>query len=81
MASTDSTLDYTEGTRFEVWMDFRDPASVKIYVNGAQVLTGTTFNVNASVATWKPLVHVEKTSSTDTYEIDVEWLRARFAEQ
>lgn len=81
VVATDSTIDYTEGTRFEVWMDFRDPASVKIYVNGAQVLSGTTFNVNASVATWKLLAHIEKTSAADTYELDLEWLRAHYAEQ
>lgn len=81
VAATDSTIDYTEGTRFEVWMDFRNPASVAIYVNGSQVLTGTTFNVNASVATWYLLAHIEKTSAADTYELDLEWMRAHYAEQ
>lgn len=81
VTATDTTITYTEGTRFEVWMDFRDPASVKIYINGARVLTGTTFNVNASVATWKLLAHIEKTSSTDTYELDLDWMRAHYAEE
>lgn len=81
VAATDSTIDYTAGTRFEVWMDMRDPASVKMYVNGSAVLTGTTFNVNASVATWKLLAHIEKTAATDAYELDLEWFRAHFAEQ
>jgi hypothetical protein len=81
VAATDSTIDYTEGTRFEVWMDFRDPASVKMYVNGSAVLTGTTFDVSASVATLKLLAHIEKTAAADTYELDLEWFRAHYAEQ
>lgn len=79
--ATDSTIDYTEGTRFLVWFDMRNPADVQIYVNAVLVLDATVFNVNASTATWKLLVHVEKTASTDTYEIDIDALRAWFAEQ
>jgi len=79
--ATDSTIAYTAGTRFEVWMDWRDPASVKMYVNGSAVLTGTTFNVNASVATWKLLAHIEKSAAADVYELDLEWFRAHYAEQ
>jgi predicted RecA/RadA family phage recombinase len=81
VTATDSTIDYTAGTRFHVVMDMRNPADVDIYVNGAQVLAATTFNVNASVATWFPLIHVEKTSSTDAYEIDIDGFRVRYGEQ
>lgn len=80
VAATDSTIDYTEGTRFEVWMDTRNQADVQIYVNGSLVLSSTVFNLNASVATWKLFAHIEKTSSTDAYEMDVEWLRAHYVE-
>ena len=78
VAATDSTIDYTEGTRFHVVMDMRNPADVQVYVNGANVLPATVFNVNASVATWFPLIHIEKTSSTDTYELDVDGFRVRY---
>lgn len=81
VAATDSTLDYTAGTRFEIWFDMRDPSSVKIYVNGVRVLSATSFNVSAATGPWKLLLHVEKSASTDTYEIDLDWLRARIAEQ
>lgn len=81
VAATDSTLDYTAGTRFEVWIDMRNPADVQIYVNAALVLGSTVFNVDASVATWKLLAHIEKTAAADVLELDLEWLRARFAEQ
>lgn len=78
VAATDSTIDYTAGTRFYVVMDMRNPADVQIYVNGANVLPATVFNVNASVATWLPLIHVEKSSSTDAYEFDVDGFRVRY---
>ena len=80
VAATDSTIDYTAGTSVEVWIDMRNPADVQIYINGVLALDGTTFNVNASVATWKLLAHIEKTASTDTYELDVESMQAWFAE-
>lgn len=81
VAATDTTIDYAEGTPVEVWLDFRDPADVQIYVNGAQVLGATVFNVNAAVGPLKLLAHVEKSASTDTYEIDINRLCARIAEQ
>lgn len=84
VAATDTTIDYTEGStvssRVEFWIDMRDPADVQFYINGALVLSATTFNVNASVATWYLLCHLEKTSSTDTYKLALDWLRARYAE-
>jgi hypothetical protein len=81
VTATDSTSDYTEGNRHEVWMDMRDSADVQIYFDGSLVLGSTVFNIDASVATWKLLAHIEKTPSTDTYEFDLHWLRAHFAEQ
>lgn len=85
VAATDTTIDYTEGStlteRVEFWMDLRDPADVQIYVNGSLVLASTVFNVNAYSGTWFLLVHVEKTASTDTYKLAIDWLRARFSEQ
>lgn len=77
VAITDSTADYVVGTRFEVWLDMRDPASVIVYVNGVRVLPGSVFNVNAAASGWKLLAHLEKTSATDACEIDVDWLRVR----
>lgn len=84
VASTDTTIDYTEGSgianRVEVWFDMRSPADVQVYINGANVLPATVFNVAAATGPWKLLAHVEKTASTNTYELALHWLRARFAE-
>lgn len=81
VAITDSTINYTEGTPVTVWFDMRDPANVAVYVDAVRVLSGTVFNVNAAASEWKLLAHVEKTSSTDTYELDLYYARVRTAEQ
>lgn len=84
VAATDSTKTYTEGQtaalRKEVWMDMRTPADVQIYVDGVLVLGSTVFSMAAATALYL-LAHIEKTSSTDTYTFQLDWLRARFAEQ
>ncbi len=66
------------GVRKEVWLDMRNPASVKVYSDGVAVLTGSTFNVAAVVVPLYLLAHLEKTTGTDTAEVDVDFLRARF---
>lgn len=85
VAATDTTKTYTEGSdvasRKEVWFDMRDPSDVQVYVDGVNVLPSTVFNVNASTGPWFLLVHVEKTSSTDTYKLVIDRAIARFAEQ
>ena len=85
VAATDSTIDYSEGSAVAnlvyVKFDLRDPTSVKIYVNGARVLPATTFNINAATGPFKLLLHGEKTSAADVYELDLHRLRVRIAEQ
>lgn len=84
IAATDSTIDYAEGVnvanRVEVWIDMRDPADVQIYLDGVLALGATVFNVNASTGPWFLLAHLEKSVSTDTYKIAVDWLRARYGQ-
>lgn len=80
-AATDSTKTLTAGTRFEVWMDLRSPAAAALYVDGVRVLSGTTFDVSAAAGPLYLLAHLEKTAAADTFEVDVDWLEARFAEQ
>lgn len=85
VAATDTTYDYTEGSGVSnlvhVWFDMRNPADVQIYVNAVLALAATVFNVNAATGPFKLLAHIEKTSSTDVYELDLHALRARIAEQ
>ena len=81
VAATDTTVDYTEGTPFEVWFDLRNPADIQVYINGANVLPSSVFKLDAATGPLKQLVHVEKTSSTDTYELDIEFMGTRIAQQ
>lgn len=85
VAATDTTTDYTEGsalsTRVEFWFDLRDPADIQCYINGALVLGSSTFRLDNAVGPLFLLAHVEKTASTDTYELALDWLRVRIAEQ
>jgi predicted RecA/RadA family phage recombinase len=86
VAATDSTKVLVAGNtngstiRTEIWMDCRNPASCLMYVNAVAVLTATIFDISAwSTTTAYLLAHLEKTTGTDTAEVDVDWLRARFA--
>ena len=81
VAATDSTLDYTEGTPVEVWFDLRNEADIQVYVNAALVLGSSVFKLDAATGPLKLLVHVEKSSAADTYELDINRLVARLAEQ
>ena len=85
VAATDSTTDYTEGAttavREVIWFDMRDPADVQIYRNAVLMLTATVFDVDAATGPWKLICHVEKTASTDTYELALDTLRAWYSEQ
>lgn len=80
VAATDTTVNYTAGTRVEFWMDMRDPADIQIYLDGVLVLGSTTFSLNAATGPLKLLVHQEKTSAADIYELAVDWLRVRIQE-
>jgi len=70
VTATDTTIDATAGSavanRFEFWIDARDTSSVKLYINGARVLSGTTFVLSAATGPLGLLAHVEKTSGTAT---------------
>jgi predicted RecA/RadA family phage recombinase len=83
--ATDSTDDATEGAAVSnlvhVWMDFRDPADVQMYLNAVNKLPATTFTLNAATGPLKLLAHIEKTAATGIFELDLHALRVRIAEQ
>ncbi len=85
-AAADSTKTLSAGTavanRLEGWVDFRVTTSVKFYINGVRVLSGTTFDMSAGTGPWGLLVHVEKTSSTATAgPIHIDAARCHFSQQ
>jgi predicted RecA/RadA family phage recombinase len=81
VAATDTTVNYAEGTRFEGWIDLRNPADIQIYIDGVLVLGATVFKLDAATGPLKLLAHLEKSSDDTPGEFHVDWLRARIAEQ
>lgn len=85
VAPTDTTKVFSAGTalskRVECWIDTRDKANVKFYVDGVRVLTGTTFTLAAATGPLFLIAHLEKTTGTETADMTIDWLRARIAEQ
>lgn len=70
VTAQDTTADISAGSavanRTEVWIDTRDTANVKIYVNGARVVSGSTFKIDAATGPFGLLCHLEKTTGTAT---------------
>lgn len=84
VTATDSTTTLTAGAtnavgvRKEVWLDLRDPTDVQVYVDGVNVLPSSVFDISGAT-TLQLLAHLEKTTGTETAEVDVDFLRARLA--
>ncbi len=81
VAATDTTVNYAEGTRFEGWIDMRDPADCQIYIDGVLMLSGSTFNVDAATGPFKLIAHLEKSGNDTPGEFHVDWLRARLMQE
>lgn len=83
--ATDTTKTISAGSavanRTELWIDMRDPTSIKMYVDGVRVLTGTTFLLTAATGPIGLLVHLEKSSSTATALFLIDRAELRTAEQ
>lgn len=84
-AATTTAVSFTAGTamtnRVEGWIDCRDLSSIKFYVNGARVASGTTFSVAAMTNALGLLAHVEKTTGTETADMTIDLFRARISQQ
>ena len=80
MAATDTTLNATQGTYLEFWIDARDLTSVKIYIDGVRVLSGSTFKLNKASGPLYALAHVEKSSNATTADVRIGRLTVRTME-
>lgn len=83
VAATDTTKTISAGSavanRTEFWIDTRDPANVKLYVDGIRVLSGLTFKIDAATGPFGIIAHLEKTTGTATAgPIYIDRLAARF---
>lgn len=86
VAATDTTLNIALGTPVFFQMDGRNPAAVKIYVNGVRVLDGTTgtaqtLDISAATGPLKLLAHLEKSADDTVADYRVPELMVRTAQQ
>lgn len=85
VTATDTTKTISAGSavanRSELWIDARDPASVKLYVDGVRVLSGSTFVLTNASGPLGVLAHLEKTTGTATGIVVIDRLVCRTAEQ
>jgi predicted RecA/RadA family phage recombinase len=77
VAATTTGVSAVDGTYNEFWIDARDPANVKLYIDGVRVASGSTFKLNAGTGPMKALVHIEKTTGTATGSVGVEFCNVR----
>jgi len=86
VAAVDTTKVISAGSavanRSELWIDARDLASVKLYVDGVRVNSGSTFRLDNATGPLGLLAHLEKTSGTATAgPIYIDRAEVRFSEQ
>ncbi len=65
----------TTGVYYDFEIDFTDSSDVKFYVNGAQVTTGTTFDMSAYTAGLQPYFSCDKASGTGACVLTLDWVR------
>lgn len=81
VAPVDSTIDWAAGVPFALAIDGRDPADIKLYINGIrETATSTTLAIAAAASGLKACVHIEKTSSTDVATVQVGNLKVMTAD-
>lgn len=77
VSATDTTVDAVDDTYAHYWIDCRDIDDIQLYINGVNVLSGSTFKLDAATGPLFPIVHVEKTSNDTTADVRVRAIRAR----
>lgn len=74
VAAADTTIDLTAGTPFELWIDTRNPADCKMYIDGVRVMDGTTGAAKTFILATGPfywIAHLEKSTATDVSDVIV----------
>lgn len=81
VTATDTTINWAAGTPLHLVIDGRDLADLHMYVNGAEVLAATTFDISAATGPFKALFHLEKTANDSPGVVQCSMLRVRYMEQ
>ena len=81
VAATDTTINWADDTPFRLVIDGRDPSDIQIYINGALVLSGTTFNISDGSGPLRARFHLEKSSNDSPGVVLLHELNVRLMEQ
>ncbi len=71
----DTLVNLIAGTYHTFRIDITDPSDVKFYVDGARVLSSTTFDMSNFSGTVQPYLSVSKASGTGTGTLTVDWVK------
>lgn len=72
VAPIDSNLNWVAATPFALAIDGRDPADIKVYINGIrETATSTTLAIAIAASGLKACVHIEKSTGTNTADVTV----------
>lgn len=72
VAPIDSNIDWAAAVPFSLAIDGRDPADIKLYINGIrETASATTLALAAAASGLKACVHIEKTSAADAATVTV----------
>lgn len=71
VAATDTTVDFVAGTPFLFQADLTDWSDIQLYINGVNVLAGSTFSLSGVTGPMKLLAHMEKTANNSPGNVSV----------
>ena len=77
VAPVDTTKDAVDNTYAFFQIDCRDKADIQLYINGINVLPGTTFTLAAFSGNLLAIVHIEKTSNDVLADVRIRKLHVR----
>lgn len=71
----DTTMNLVSGTYYTFRIDLTDPSDVKFYVDGARLLSATTFDMSNFSGRLQPYFSLDKASGTGTATLTVDWVK------
>ena len=77
VAATDTDVDAVVGVPFLAQWDLTDDEDIQLYINGVNVLTGSTFKLDGATGPLKLLAHMEKSSNDSPGNVTVMRLGVR----
>lgn len=80
VAATDTTVDWAVGTAVHLAIDGRDETDIQLYVNGVNVLSGSTFTLADATGPLKVLFHLEKSANDSPGVVELNHLALRTAD-